>query len=156
MLWRTHSAQRRPLGAALQMLAPTQPPCWARLDAPSRHVLQVVLHSTAAVKLSAQKCHDVEWHDAVRAHARWILADHTDWRRLTGFFPTAQSGTFAAGMAVGSTLAYVTPHLNGAIDIMAVRQPDGTIKTSPFYGEGLYGPLAACQPACHKWANCQW
>jgi phosphatidate phosphatase PAH1 len=37
-------------------------------------------------------------------------------------------------MAVGSTLAYVTPHLNGAIDIMAVRQPDGTIKTSPFYG----------------------
>jgi hypothetical protein len=40
-------------------------------------------------------------------------------------------------MAVGSTLAYVTPHLNGAIDIMAVRQPDGTIKTSPFYGAGL-------------------
>lgn len=52
---------------------------------------------------------------------------------------SSQSGTFAAGMAVGSTLAYVTPHLNGAIDIMAVRQPNGTIKTSPFYGEAEHG-----------------
>ncbi len=38
-------------------------------------------------------------------------------------------------MAVGSTLAYVTPHVAGAIDLVAVRQPDGSIKTSPFYGE---------------------
>lgn len=62
-------------------------------------------------------------------------------------------------MAVGSTLAYVTPHLNGAIDIMAVRQPDGTIKTSPFYGEkrgcgGIHGRTVAhivlegCKYAC--------
>ena len=64
-------------------------------------------------------------------------------------------------MAVGSTLAYVTPHLNGAIDIMAVRQPDGTIKTSPFYGEGMLdmtGFMPLCQEllifaASHRWSD---
>lgn len=45
-----------------------------------------------------------------------------------------QSGTVAAGMAVGNTLAYVAPQLAGAIDIVVVKQPDGTLKSSPFYG----------------------
>lgn len=68
------------------------------------------------------------------------------WKNLST--STVQSGTFAAGMAVGSTLAYVTPHLNGAIDIMAVRQPDGSIKTSPFYGGWPAFPLACACGRC--------
>ena len=28
----------------------------------------------------------------------------------------------------------LTPHMAGAIDIMVVEQPDGSLKCSPFYG----------------------
>lgn len=28
----------------------------------------------------------------------------------------------------------LTPHMAGAIDIMVVQQPDGSLKCSPFYG----------------------
>ena len=37
-------------------------------------------------------------------------------------------------MAVGNTLMYVAPHMAGAIDVVVVRQPDGSLKSSPFYG----------------------
>ena len=40
-------------------------------------------------------------------------------------------------MAVGSTLMYVAPHMAGAIDVVVVQQPDGTFKSSPFYGAPL-------------------
>ena len=40
-------------------------------------------------------------------------------------------------MAVGNTLAYVAPQLAGAIDIVVVHQPDGSLKSSPFYGAHL-------------------
>ncbi|KAK9789051.1 hypothetical protein WJX73_004758 [Symbiochloris irregularis] len=36
-------------------------------------------------------------------------------------------------MAVGSSIMYVAPHMAGAIDVVVVRQPDGTLKSSPFY-----------------------
>ena len=46
-----------------------------------------------------------------------------------------QSSTYAAGAAVFSTAASVAPQLPGAIDIMVIEQPDGSLKSSPFYGE---------------------
>lgn len=45
-----------------------------------------------------------------------------------------QNGTVAAASYAGSTLAYVAPHMAGAIDILVVEQPDGSLKSSPFYG----------------------
>lgn len=35
---------------------------------------------------------------------------------------------------MGSTIAYVAPHYAGAIDVIVVQQPDGSYKSSPFYG----------------------
>lgn len=49
-------------------------------------------------------------------------------------FLLVQNGTVAAASYAGSTLAYVAPHMAGAIDILVVEQPDGTLKCSPFYG----------------------
>ena len=46
-----------------------------------------------------------------------------------------QTGTVSSVMAVGNTLVNISPHLTGAIDIVMVRQPDGSLKSSPFYGE---------------------
>lgn len=40
-----------------------------------------------------------------------------------------------------------TPHMAGAIDIMVVEQPDGTLKSSPFYG----GAPALFQHTCMPW-----
>ena len=62
--------------------------------------------------------------------------------RMPDFFTsssyvTVQSGTVAAGVAVGNTLAYVAPQLAGAIDVVVVKQPDGSLKSSPFYGKNL-------------------
>ena len=44
--------------------------------------------------------------------------------------PTAptQSGTVAAASAIAS----VAPHLAGAIDVIIVRQPDGSLRSSPW------------------------
>ncbi|KAK9812760.1 hypothetical protein WJX72_003248 [[Myrmecia] bisecta] len=44
-----------------------------------------------------------------------------------------KSSTVAAGLAVGSSIIAVAPQMVGAIDVMMVRQPDGSIKSSPFY-----------------------
>ncbi|KAK9844331.1 hypothetical protein WJX74_000895 [Apatococcus lobatus] len=44
-----------------------------------------------------------------------------------------KSGTVSSVMAVGNTLVNISPHLTGAIDIVMVRQPDGSLKSSPFY-----------------------
>lgn len=48
-----------------------------------------------------------------------------------------QTGTVSSVMAVGNTLVNISPHLTGAIDIVMVRQPDGSLKSSPFYGEAV-------------------
>ena len=48
-----------------------------------------------------------------------------------------QNGTVAAASYAGSTLAYVAPQMAGAIDIMVVSQPDGSLRSSPFYGTHL-------------------
>ena len=45
-----------------------------------------------------------------------------------------QTGTVSSVIAVGTTLVNFSPHLTGAIDIVVVRQPDGSLKSSPFYG----------------------
>ncbi len=45
-----------------------------------------------------------------------------------------QSSTMAAGLAVGNTISTLAPQLAGAIDIVIVEQPDGSLKSSPFYG----------------------
>ena len=47
-------------------------------------------------------------------------------------------GAQTNAMAVGSTLMYVAPHMTGAIDVVVVRQPDGSLKSSPFYGVGPF------------------
>jgi phosphatidate phosphatase PAH1 len=39
------------------------------------------------------------------------------------------------GTAILSAVNGLTPHMAGAIDIMVVQQPDGSLKCSPFYGE---------------------
>ena len=36
-----------------------------------------------------------------------------------------------------ATLAYVAPQLAGAIDVVVVKQPDGSLKSSPIYGKNL-------------------
>lgn len=51
------------------------------------------------------------------------------------FAAIVQNGTVAAASYAGSTLAYVAPQMAGAIDIMVVSQPDGSLRSSPFYGE---------------------
>jgi hypothetical protein len=38
------------------------------------------------------------------------------------------------GTAIFSAMNGFTPHMAGAIDIMVVEQPDGSLKCSPFYG----------------------
>jgi len=45
-----------------------------------------------------------------------------------------QSGVVLGGTAILSAMNGITPHMAGAIDIMVVEQPDGTLKCSPFYG----------------------
>ncbi len=45
-----------------------------------------------------------------------------------------QSGVMVGGTAILSAMNGITPHMAGAIDIMVVEQPDGTLKSSPFYG----------------------
>jgi len=45
-----------------------------------------------------------------------------------------QSSTVAAGLAFGNTISTLAPQLAGAIDIVIVEQPDGSLKSSPFYG----------------------
>lgn len=47
-----------------------------------------------------------------------------------------QSGVVLGGTAILSAVNGLTPHMAGAIDIMVVQQPDGSLKCSPFYGEG--------------------
>ena len=36
-------------------------------------------------------------------------------------------------LAVTSRLTYAVPHLSGAIDVVMVCQPDGSLRSSPFY-----------------------
>ena len=38
------------------------------------------------------------------------------------------------GTAVLSAVNSITPHMSGAVDIMVVEQPDGSFKSTPFYG----------------------
>lgn len=53
------------------------------------------------------------------------------------------------GTAILSAMNGITPHMAGAIDIMVVEQPDGTLKCSPFYGAPW---AAALTPAgCVDW-----
>jgi hypothetical protein len=46
-----------------------------------------------------------------------------------------QSGAVLGGTAILSAMNSITPHMAGAVDIMVVEQPDGTLKCSPFYGK---------------------
>lgn len=52
---------------------------------------------------------------------------------------TCQSGVVLGGTAIFSALNGYTPHMAGAIDIMVVEQPDGSLKCSPFYGAAARG-----------------
>ena len=40
-------------------------------------------------------------------------------------------------LGAGSAILQISPHMAGAIDVIVVRQPDGTLKSSPFYGVWL-------------------
>ena len=44
-----------------------------------------------------------------------------------------QTLTYGSGMLLLDGVNAVTPHWAGAVDIMAVRQRDGSIQSSPFY-----------------------
>lgn len=52
-----------------------------------------------------------------------------------------QSGMVLGGSAILSAVNGVTPHIAGAVDVMVVQQPDGTFKSSPFYGKQTPGLL---------------
>lgn len=43
----------------------------------------------------------------------------------------------SALLSAASAITTIAPHLAGAVDIMAVLQPDGSILSTPFYGESL-------------------
>ena len=47
---------------------------------------------------------------------------------------TTMTGVMAVGSSLGQSIVDITPHLAGAIDAIAVRQPDGSLKCSPLYG----------------------
>ena len=49
------------------------------------------------------------------------------------------------GTAILSAMNSITPHMAGAVDIMVVEQPDGTLKCSPFYGK--FTPTPQLLPA---------
>jgi len=59
-----------------------------------------------------------------------------------------QSGVVMGGTAILSAVNGLTPHMAGAIDIMVVQQPDGTLKCSPFYGENLGNASNASMATC--------
>ncbi|GMH32205.1 hypothetical protein BSKO_00039 [Bryopsis sp. KO-2023] len=44
-----------------------------------------------------------------------------------------KSGVVYSGSAIFNGVNAITPHLAGAVDIMVVKQPDGSLKSSPFY-----------------------
>lgn len=73
---------------------------------------------------------------ALEAPRPWVAAaslagpSHLVHRRCPGL----QSGVVMGGTAILSAVNGLTPHMAGAIDIMVVQQPDGTLKCSPFYG----------------------
>lgn len=48
---------------------------------------------------------------------------------------TEQSGVVYGGSALLNAVNGITPHLAGAVDVFVVEQPDGTFKSSPFYGQ---------------------
>ncbi|WIA29421.1 hypothetical protein OEZ86_011924 [Tetradesmus obliquus] len=53
-----------------------------------------------------------------------------------------KSGVVLGGTAILSAVNGLTPHMAGAIDIMVVQQPDGSLKCSPFYVRfGKYTPM---------------
>lgn len=52
-------------------------------------------------------------------------------------FLCLQSGVVMGGTAILSAVNGLTPHVAGAIDIMVVQQPDGSLKCSPFYGTSV-------------------
>eukprot|EP00884_Botryococcus_braunii_P022894 jgi/Botrbrau1/9289/Bobra.0111s0014.1 len=53
--------------------------------------------------------------------------------RAASALKSGTAAAAAAGFTVGSTIAYVAPHMAGAIDVIVVQQPDGSRKSSPFY-----------------------
>ena len=66
-----------------------------------------------------------------------------------------QSSTLAASVAVGNTISTLAPQLAGAIDIVVVEQPDGSLRSSPFYGAaqrpflGIVRLIVAAGPVNH-------
>lgn len=54
-----------------------------------------------------------------------------------------------------SAIAQVTPHFAGAVDVVVVEQPDGSYKSTPFYGELPQVPARCkmkrlCKLVCHR------
>ena len=48
----------------------------------------------------------------------------------------------SVGSAALSSVNAITPHLAGAVDVMVVAQPDGSLKSTPFYVRfGKYAPI---------------
>jgi hypothetical protein len=53
-----------------------------------------------------------------------------------GGTPAARRGYVGSALlSAASAITTITPHLAGAVDIMAVVQPDGSLLSTPFYGE---------------------
>ena len=45
-----------------------------------------------------------------------------------------RDGVVYSGSAIVNGVNAITPHFAGAVDILVVRQPDGSLKSTPFYG----------------------
>ncbi len=76
--------------------------------------------------------------------------------RFTGALLSLGSATLSG---VATSVNAITPHLAGAVDVMVVEQPDGGLKSTPFYGkwtdEAMSSlPLHHCMAFCFR--NLAW
>lgn len=67
-----------------------------------------------------------------RASMLISISNPTYMRDAAALLPTCVQ---SSASALTSNLTYAVPHLSGAIDVLLVQQPDGSLKSSPFYGE---------------------
>ena len=79
---------------------------------------------------------------AVPAPRRWRLRD------AAGSLASLVSLYGAEGVGL------LVPNLGGAVDLVVVRQPDGSLKSSPFYGARAHAPCALAQRGAEQGSDC--
>ncbi len=70
-----------------------------------------------------------------------LTKQSADADRVCPLQSSLQNTTLNGVLAVSSSIVDITPHLAGAIDVIAVRQPDGSLKCTPFFGAHWFTQL---------------